>query len=120
MIRTVERKSDLPEWLVHLQDDGTYPDLESLLSFILAVGIFNDRKASQPLKEMPGTLTEWEIWPMVQMISHYRNPGIDDMTSMKKYLLPYLNGGMEVVREKMGRSKGKKALLRLSELVPNR
>ncbi|MFO8050795.1 MAG: hypothetical protein R6V01_03760 [Thermoplasmatota archaeon] len=113
------REVELPEQLLSLIGEGMFPDQSSLLSFCLAVGLSEDVRNNGPFSSVPGDLTEWEIWPMVQIVVHDMDSSVSDMTGMRKFLLPFLNGGTELVIQRIGGSKGIKALRKISELLPS-
>ncbi|MEA3557766.1 MAG: hypothetical protein U9R75_00770 [Candidatus Thermoplasmatota archaeon] len=108
----------LPEELSILVGDGMFPDRSSLLSFCLAVGLFEGKRDSGFFGSMPEDLTEWEIWPLVQLIVHDMDDTIVDMKQMRAFLLEYLNGGVSIVMERTRGKKGSRALKRIADLLP--
>lgn len=113
------RDDDLPDELLSLIGEGFFPDRASLLSFCLAVGLSREEKEEGPFSEVPADISEWEIWPMVQLVAYDMDGSVSDLTQMKDLILPFLNGGTRVVMERIGRSRGEKALKRISELLPS-
>ncbi|MGA1849132.1 MAG: hypothetical protein ACMUHB_07310 [Thermoplasmatota archaeon] len=99
--------------------EGGFSSSRVLEEFCVAVGLFNDRR-SVGEQEIPGGWdpSRYSIWPLLQVIVHDIDPGIENMEGMRKVLYPYLLGGFEIVRDTVRGSEGTEALKALSELIP--
>lgn len=107
------------EILNGLLSEPGFRDLESVISFALAIGIFFNRSSSWE----NGTgfeldVTEMDIWPMVQLIIHDRHPKVEDMANMNEVLQGYLLGGIDMISEKLSEKKGIGALEAIEPLMP--
>jgi hypothetical protein len=102
-----------------LLSDPGFEDMESVISFALAVGIFfNGSSDTAGDPEVEFDVTEMEIWPMIQLVMHNSHPELEDITRMNRVLEGYLLGGIDMISEKVVGKKGIDAMEALIPLMP--
>ena len=103
----------------HLIGGVGFSNKDELGSFCLAVGLFHEdvppRDLITPRKWDP---SNYNIWPIAQIISYRRDPSIKDITEMKRYLYPYLISGIDLVARRVKGKSGINMLDSLSDLIP--
>ncbi len=103
----------------HLISEPGFRTKDELGSFCLSIGLFNGEDDLEPVKPSRNwDPSNYEIWPMVEIIAYTKEPTIKNMSEMKSYLYPYLLSGLEILKRKIGDRQGLEAIRSISDLIP--
>lgn len=107
-------RSSLPRDLSRLITEGGFREEKDLLSFALAVGVFNDRKGDPSVIPERVVVDSLSAYPLCALIIDDNKPGYLSIEEMARVLQEHLAGGLELMVE---RAKGRSETDALKEMV---
>lgn len=113
------RRRDPLSDLLHLVGEHGFRTKDDLGSFCLSVGLFQGKRkddGTDPPKSWDPT--NYETWPMVQIITYAMDPSIEDLQQMKRSLYPYFKAGIDMVTGKIVDRTGMEVFKEIAKLIP--
>jgi hypothetical protein len=97
--------------------EGGFPDERSFLSFCLSAGVFYGRR-SQKEENLGIPLDELTSYHICSLVVLFENGGEMETDRMRDLLREYLNGGIQLVREKTAGKHGMEPLFEVANIMP--
>ena len=112
------RSSSIPSELSRLITEGGFREESDILSFAMALGVFNEMKGDTSIIEVGTDVGGLSIYPVCALIVDDGDPGALTIEEMSRELEAFLSGGIEMMIERIKGKSDIDALKEIAGMIP--